>query len=121
MVDDGVLMLKFFLHLSPAEQKARLLERMRKPDKRWKITDADLDAHQRFDAYTDAWNDMLAETNSEHAPWFVIPADNKHAARVAVLKWLVAMLAERTPRYGQQLNPDLLQRARDLFGEDIPD
>ena len=121
LVDDGVVLLKFFLHMGQKEQKQRLLERMRKPHKRWKITPSDLDAYEKFEAYTDAWNDMLELTNTEYSPWFVIPADNKYAARIAVLQWLIAMLSEKAPPYGQKLNPELLKRARALFGEEVPD
>ena len=121
LVDDGVVLLKFFLHLSKEEQKRRLMERMRKPHKRWKITDADLDAYEKFSAYTDAWNEMLALTHSEYSPWLVIPADNKYAARVAVLQGLIAKLTATAPRYTQQLAPELLARARLLFAEEVPD
>ena len=119
--DDGFITLKFFMHISKSEQKRRLLERMREPDKRWKITAADLDAHEQWEDYTDAWNAMLGKTNTTHSPWFVIPADNKHAARVSVLNWLVIMLGEQLQRYGQKLDPELVERARKLFQEDIPD
>ena len=51
----------------------------------------------------------------------MVPADNKHAARTAVADWVVAMLGERLHRYGQKLAPELVQRARELFGEEIPD
>jgi polyphosphate kinase 2 (PPK2 family) len=121
LVDDGVIMLKFFMHISAEEQKQRLLERMRNPAKRWKVTSADLDAHEQWESYTDAWNDMLRLTNTSLSPWFVIPADNKHAARVSVLRWLVAMLGESLKMYGQKLNPELVQRAERLFGESIAD
>jgi polyphosphate kinase 2 (PPK2 family) len=119
LVDDGVIMLKFFMHISQGEQKKRLLERMRDPVKRWKITDDDLDAYEKWEPYTDAWNDMLAQTHTQDSPWFVIPADNKHAARVSVIRWVVAMLGENLSMYGQKLKPDLVERARQLFGEDI--
>jgi polyphosphate kinase 2 (PPK2 family) len=119
--DDGYIILKFFMHISQEEGKQRLLGRMRSPDKRWKINAADLDAFEQWDEYTDAWNDMLEKTNTTHAPWFVIPGDNKHAARVSVLNWLVIMLGEQLHPYAQKLDPELMQRARTLFQEDIPD
>lgn len=119
-VDDGVIMLKFFIHISHEEQKRRLLERMRNPVKRWKITEDDLDAYEKWESYTDAWNDMLQRTHTQDSPWFVIPGDNKHAARVSVLRWVLAMLGENLKMYGQKLNPELVARARDLLGEDIP-
>ena len=119
LVDDGVIMLKFFVHISHEEQKRRLLERMRDPMKRWKVTDADLDAHEQWEDYTDAWNDMLQQTNTEYSPWFVIPGDNKYAARVAVLQWVVMMLGENLKMYGQKLNPELVQRAQRLFAQSI--
>ena len=116
LVDDGTVIIKFFMHLSQKKQKQRLLERMQKPDKRWKLTPADLDAYEQFENYTDAWNDMLAYTNTLHAPWLLIPADNKYAARVSVLTSLLAILADRVPKSSQRLNPALAKRARKLFG-----
>ena len=111
----------FFCTWGKRNKNSGCLERMRKPHKRWKITPSDLDAYEKFEAYTDAWNDMLELTNTEYSPWFVIPADNKYAARIAVLQWLIAMLSEKAPPYGQKLNPELLDRARALFGEEVPD
>ncbi|MCZ6831846.1 MAG: ribbon-helix-helix protein, CopG family, partial [Gammaproteobacteria bacterium] len=70
------------------------------PAHRAQATPADLDSHEQWDDYTDAWNDMLGRTNSVCSPWLVIPADNKHAAGVSVLTWLVIILGERLQLYG---------------------
>lgn len=105
--------------MSKEKQKKRLIERLQTPDKRWKLSTNDLDAYEQFESYTDAWNDMLAYTNTASAPWLLIPADNKHAARVNVLSSLLAILADRVPKSSQRLNPALAQRAQKLFGQDI--
>lgn len=119
LVDDGTIIVKFFMHLSQEQQKIRLIERIQKPDKRWKLTQADLDAYEQFDDYTDAWSDMLAYTNTPNAPWLLIPADNKHAARVNVLTSLLAILAERVPKSSQRINPALAKSVKKLFGNDV--
>ena len=62
---------------------------------------------------------MLAYTNTPNAPWLLIPADNKHAARVNVLTSLLAILAERVPKSSQRINPALAKSVRKLFGNDV--
>lgn len=119
LLDDEVIVLKFFMHISRDTQKQRLRERIKEPDKRWKIGQSDLDVYERWDAYTDAWNDMLIKTSTELAPWHVIAADNKYAARVAVLNTLVNHLDQHLVRYGQHLDPELVARAEALFGEKL--
>ncbi len=83
--DDGVVIIKLFLHLSRKEQYQRFVARLNEPTKRWKITLADLESRQYWDNYQQAYNDMLNQTASDYAPWFVVPADDKHYARVNAL------------------------------------
>jgi PPK2 family polyphosphate:nucleotide phosphotransferase len=81
---NGILVRKFFLHVSKKEQKKRFLERLDNPDKNWKFSQADVKERQHWDEYMDAYEDMIRNTASENAPWFVVPADNKWFTRVVV-------------------------------------
>ncbi len=81
LINNGTLILKFFLNISKNEQKERFLERLNIPDKHWKFSEADLKERDYWDEYTEAYEDMLNSTSTKLAPWFVIPADYKWFAR----------------------------------------
>lgn len=81
---NGTHILKFFLNLSKDEQKERLLSRLDNPNKNWKFNKADLEARAQWNEYQTAYEEMLEKTSKEHAPWYVIPADKKYFARVAI-------------------------------------
>lgn len=89
---EGTVVIKFFLHLSRAEQKRRLLARLNKPDKHWKFSAADLAERQYWDEYQHAYEKAIAATASKHAPWFVVPADHKWFARLVVVGALIEAL-----------------------------
>lgn len=84
LYQNGMRILKFFLNVSKDEQKERFLSRINEPDKNWKFSSADLQARDQWDAYEEAFEKMLEKTSKPHAPWYVIPADKKYFARVAV-------------------------------------
>jgi len=81
---NGTVMLKFFLHVSKDEQKKRFLERIDNPKKNWKFSVADLKERERWDDYQKAYEDALSHTSTKHAPWYVIPADDKWFMQLAV-------------------------------------
>jgi len=81
---NGILVRKFFLNVSKKEQKKRFLERLDKPEKNWKFSHADVKERQHWDEYMDAYEDMIRNTASENAPWFVVPANNKWYTRTVV-------------------------------------
>jgi PPK2 family polyphosphate:nucleotide phosphotransferase len=81
---NGTITRKFFLHVSPEEQKKRFLERLDKPEKNWKFSLADVQERSHWDAYQDAYEDMIRHTASEQAPWYVVPADKKWFTRLVV-------------------------------------
>jgi PPK2 family polyphosphate:nucleotide phosphotransferase len=81
---NGIAVLKFFLHLSKKEQKHRFMERLDTPDKNWKFSAADVKERGFWDAYQEAYEDMIRHTASEDAPWYVVPADNKWFTRLIV-------------------------------------
>jgi PPK2 family polyphosphate:nucleotide phosphotransferase len=80
----GTIVLKFFLHVSKGEQRKRLLARLEKPKKMWKLSDDDLRGHRQWDAYAAAYRDAIANTSTPWAVWHVIPADRKWVARAVV-------------------------------------
>ena len=81
---NGIVILKFFLHISKEEQQNRLLERLTLEEKFWKISPADLKERQFWDDYTSAYEDLLSVTGHEHAPWIVVPANDKKIARAII-------------------------------------
>ncbi|MGH9538714.1 MAG: polyphosphate kinase 2 family protein [Terriglobales bacterium] len=89
---NGFIIRKFFLNLSKKEQKRRFLDRLDEPEKNWKFSTADLHEREHWDEYMHAYQEMIANTASAHAPWFVIPADNKWFTRVAVAATIVDTL-----------------------------
>lgn len=89
MTHNGVLVLKFFLHLSKGEQKKRFLERLEMPEKNWKFSMADIKEREFWKDYQDAYEEMIQNTATKHAPWYVIPADNKWFTRLAVASAII--------------------------------
>ena len=84
LTHNGTEVVKFFLHVSKEEQKKRFLERIDRPDKNWKFSDADVRERAHWDTYIEAYEECLRRTSTEWAPWYVIPADNKWFTRLAV-------------------------------------
>lgn len=89
----GTVVLKFFLNVSLAEQKQRFLDRLDEPDKHWKFSNADLRERGLWDAYMDAYAHAIAGTAFPHAPWFVVPADQKWFARLVIVEAINEALA----------------------------
>jgi PPK2 family polyphosphate:nucleotide phosphotransferase len=81
---NGFAIAKFFLHVSKKEQKARFLERLDTPEKNWKFSLADAQEREHWDEYMAAYEDVIRQTAAPHAPWYVVPADNKWFTRLAV-------------------------------------
>jgi PPK2 family polyphosphate:nucleotide phosphotransferase len=91
---NGTRILKFFLHVSPGEQRKRFLERLDTPEKNWKFSPADVAERQHWGAYMKAYEKMLRATATDHAPWYVIPADHKWFARYVVAEAVISALEE---------------------------
>lgn len=92
VVDNGTKIVKVMLHISREEQYERLSARLDRPDKHWKFSPADVDAREQWDEYIEAYRIAIEETDKEHAPWYVIPADRKWYARLAVQQLLIETL-----------------------------
>jgi PPK2 family polyphosphate:nucleotide phosphotransferase len=96
---NGIALVKFFLHLSKKEQKRRFIERLDTPDKNWKFSLSDVKEREFWDAYQNAYEDMIRHTASEHAPWYVVPADNKWFTRLVVAEAVVHALKGMNLKY----------------------
>jgi polyphosphate kinase 2 (PPK2 family) len=89
---NGFVIRKFFLNVSKKEQKRRFLDRLQQPEKNWKFSVGDLHERECWDDYMSAYEEVIANTSTAHAPWFVIPADNKWFTRLAVAAAIVDTL-----------------------------
>jgi PPK2 family polyphosphate:nucleotide phosphotransferase len=89
---NGVLVRKFFLHVSKGEQKRRFLSRLDEPSKNWKFSLADAREREHWHDYQEAYEDMIRHTSTKDAPWFVLPADNKWFTRIAVASAVIEAL-----------------------------
>ena len=96
---NGVVIRKFFLHVSKKEQKKRFLERIEEPEKHWKFSAADIKERQYWDDYMKAYEDVIQNTATKHAPWYVVPADNKWFTRVVVAAAVIETLASLDLHY----------------------
>lgn len=89
LVDNGTVLVKFWLHISPDEQLKRFKEREADPYKQWKITEEDWRNRDKWHEYEEAVNDMLRETDCPNTPWYLIPAEDKQYARIATARIVV--------------------------------
>jgi len=99
LVRNGITVLKFFLHISREEQRKRLLARINTPDKQWKFSYRDPKERLYWDDYTECYEDAFAHTSTEHAPWYIIPADHKWFTRTAVADVIVETLKSMDLKY----------------------
>jgi PPK2 family polyphosphate:nucleotide phosphotransferase len=99
LVDNGVHIVKLFLNLSKEEQRKRFLQRIDEPRKNWKFSAADVEERHHWDAYMDAYSQMLTSTNTDAAPWFAVPADHKWFTRLAVAAAVVQALMRIDPQF----------------------
>jgi len=114
---NGVLILKFFLHVSKEEQRQRFLARLDEPEKNWKFAAADVAERQHWDEYMKAYEKMIEATTSDEAPWHVIPADHKWFTRLAVADVIVETLEGLDLHFPEvsEAQRQELQRARALL------
>jgi PPK2 family polyphosphate:nucleotide phosphotransferase len=96
---NGTRILKFYLHLSQEEQRKRFLERIDEPDKNWKFSLADIHERKYWKHYMEAYEDCLNATSTHHAPWYVVPADDKENARLIVSQIVLDALNELKMAY----------------------
>ncbi len=109
LAENGTLIFKFYLNLSKEEQKNRLLRRLDLPEKNWKFSAGDLKERKLWSNYMNCYQDAINRTSKTHAPWFVIPADNKPAARLIV----ASIILEELKKYKDIKEPELEQKVKD--------
>jgi len=115
VVKSGTTIIKFCLHISYDEQRSRLLDRLRDPDKHWKFHETDIDERRYWDDYMSAYGIAITKCSTKWAPWYVIPANDKDYRNWAVAKIVRDTLADMDPQYPKpKLNiPRLLKRLKD--------
>jgi PPK2 family polyphosphate:nucleotide phosphotransferase len=112
LVRNGILVLKFFLHVSKEEQKRRFLERLERPEKNWKFSTSDLPERAFWADYMDAYEDALAATTTAEAPWYVVPADHKWVTRAVVADVITTAIQSLDPRF-----PEVTEAQRKMLAE----
>ncbi len=117
---NGFAIVKCFLHISKEEQKKRLLSRLDSPDKNWKFSEGDVRERALWDDYRHAFEEMLSHTSTQHAPWHIVPADRKWAARAIVAGLIAAQLRQMDPQYPtvDADGKEALDRSRKLLDEE---
>ncbi|HET7085363.1 MAG TPA: ADP-polyphosphate phosphotransferase [Rhizomicrobium sp.] len=108
--DNGTAIVKFFLHLSKEEQRKRFLARIDQPDKNWKFSTGDVEERKYWKDYVQAYQECLSATSSKHAPWYIVPADDKPNARLIVSQIILDTLESLDMRYP----PTSPERRREL-------
>lgn len=97
LTNDGVTIVKCLLHISYDEQRERFLRRLRRPDKRWKFSESDIDTRTKWDEWQVVYGKAVGRTSTEHAPWFVVPADHKWHRN-----WVIgSLLVEQFERFDE--------------------
>jgi PPK2 family polyphosphate:nucleotide phosphotransferase len=117
LVDNGIVVLKFFLHVSKAEQKRRFLARIEEPRKNWKFAMGDVRERAHWNEYMRAYEDAFTHTSTAHAPWYIIPADHKWFMRLAVAAIMYQTMRDLDLQYpvvSSEKRAELRQ-ARDLL------
>ena len=117
LANNGVAVCKFFLHVSKKEQKRRFLERLETPEKNWKFSSADMNERGFWSEYQNAYEDMIQNTATKEAPWYVVPADNKWYTRLAVIEVIISRLEEldlHYPKVSDAKRAELVKIREDL-------
>lgn len=117
LLDNGIHTLKFFLNLSKEEQRERLLERMKRTDKRWKFSADDLKDHEYWDEYMKVYEEAFEATSTDRAPWYIIPDNHRWFARAAAASIIMAKLKSlhsQYPTVGEKQKKKMAQAQKKL-------
>lgn len=109
LVQNGTIVLKFFLHLGKEEQRQRLLRRLNKEKHNWKFSPADLEERSRWEEYQEYYEETINNTSKPYAPWYVVPADNKETARYIVAKAIFEELKKHEDIKEPEVNEEVLE------------
>ena len=118
--ENGIITVKFFLHLSKQEQRKRFLKRIDRKDKNWKFSEADLKEREYWDEYQEAYQAAISNTATERNPWYIVPADRKDYTRAVISEVLLDVMGAIDPKYpevSEQQEADLLECKRQLGEE----
>ena len=117
LYENGIVIIKFFLHVSEEEQKKRFLKRIDDPAKNWKFSMGDIEERKYWNDYQKAYQEAISATSKKHAPWYVIPADRKWFMRLAVSEILVKEMKKLKPEFPKLNNKQLsdLDEARKIL------
>ena len=116
---NGTRIVKIFLHLSKEEQKERLLARLNEKEKNWKFSSDDLKSRAKWDEFQAAYEEMMEKTSTEYAPWYVVPADKKFFARVAIGEIIVEHLKKLDLQYPAGETSGELQKAKEMLMNEV--
>jgi len=117
---NGIVVCKFFLHVSKKEQKKRFLERVENPEKNWKFSGADIQERGYWKEYQEAYEDMIQHTATQEAPWYVVPADNKWFTRLVVAAAVIEKLSSldlHYPKVSKEKLQELATARKSLLAE----
>lgn len=99
MTENGFPVIKFFFNVSKAVQKDRLLERMKNPKKNWEFSFSDIEERKHWDTYQEVFEDMLNNTSTDYAPWYILPADDDWYARYIISEVMINVLEKLNPQF----------------------
>lgn len=114
LVENGFPVVKFFFNMSKEEQKRRLLERMKDPSKNWEFSFNDVKERQHWEGYQEIFEDLLTKTSKEHAPWYILPADDEWHSRYIVTEVMIDLLEQLNPQF-----PEISGEEREKLDEAI--
>ena len=121
LVEGGTTIIKVALMVSYAEQGERLMERLERPDKHWKFNPGDLDTRSKWPAFQEAYSDVFRLTSTDHAPWYVVPADKKWYSRLVITEILTRTLEDLDPQWPvADFDVEEMKKALLATGEDAP-
>ncbi|MBL7857589.1 MAG: polyphosphate kinase 2 family protein [Cyclobacteriaceae bacterium] len=114
--ENGTIIMKFFLYMSKDEQKARFLERIDNPSKNWKFSTADAKERKYWDSYMKAYEELMSATSQKHAPWFVIPANDKWFTRLCITALIIREFNKLKLKY-PKVSPEQLTKLQEAKAE----
>ncbi|WP_439489418.1 PPK2 family polyphosphate kinase [Algoriphagus sp.] len=120
--ENGTIILKFFLHLGKEEQRQRLLRRLNKAKHNWKFSPGDLKEREKWEEYQKYYEEAINKTSKPHAPWYVIPSDNKETARVLVAKAILERMEQITDIQEPELDESISQHIlmyKDMLSKEV--
>ena len=118
IAENGTIVMKFFLHLSKEEQRERLLRRLEEGKHNWKFSPGDLKEREHWDEYQQYYEEAINRTSTEHAPWFVVPADDKEMARYIVAKIIWEEMKKYTDIKEPELN-DIIKANFEMYKKEL--